>query len=1194
MHNQFLRLFSRQCVNLIRLSILIFLPTILLSQIRVVEENRVGIGIDNPDESARLHVHSTTEGFLMPRMTMSERNGIVAPADGLQVYVMDLDDELRGPWYWDGELLEWIRMSWTPGVNELDVAPTDNILLDITTNILTGDLTETPVTPDTYQNANITVDQWGRITWAEDGDPGDPGILNSVYANGLPANPSLQIPNYQTVIGSLTITPQTSTSKILIVGRAVFQNYQNNSNVERVNVSLIRENANIGQSCRVMSQAIAGSYFGPAVLIFEDESGDTDPIEYSIVAVAGANTQGVYANTWELSAVELLTPVGPMGAQGPVGPVGPAGPEGPQGEPGPPGTTVILAGDGIIVDESNDVYTISAEDDSDENELQNLQAYDTEPGKISIVNGNTVYINVDDADPDPGNELQKLLLNGSLLSLDPAQPNSSGVDLSSLVTDPTNLSVTNIAPNLEINSSTGDGITLEAGDNIELEVLNSSAFRINNTYVDGDADPENEIQSLYTNQLPGHIGLPGSDPVEVFINVDDADHNTENELQDLVLNGNELSLTLSDVTVSIPDGETDLSVAVINSNQSAEIYSSTGDGITLNAEEDVIELVGTAQPSLTFEIKIAEGGITNGKIAANAITVDKLPPGAAPNKFLRGDDEWHEIMGTTNLSVSNITEGVLLESSTGSDVEIHEVEGINIIHIDDDEFHIGIADDGVSEDKILDHNVTIAKLPAGADDNLFLRGDGQWVEINEGVQGSGTENYVVKWGAGGTTLENSQIFDNGTNVGIGTNAPSSDAKLHVNGRAAFRFPNNSLVNIVLNETCGNATQTGDWNFLAGYNAGTNLTTGRENFMFGYTSGQSLTTGQQNCFIGRNAGQANTSGGFNLFLGNSAGKLNGSGYNNIFLGGLSGAENVSGWDNIFMGRESGWRSDNTSFGIAIGTQAHRDVRVFHDENDHNIAIGHKAYYGAVGEGGYSYGNRNVALGASALHNNYSGNENVGIGYFALRLSTTGVYNTAVGSYSSNSIVNFNNSGAFGYEAIATASNKIRIGNSNITAIEGTAFVNTSDGRFKKNVTEDIPGLDFITSLRPVTYIWDVDSFQHYITAEMPDSIAELYYPSSEEIAHADTTVRTGFIAQEVDSVANSINYDFDGVYRPQNSTDNYSLSYSSFVPSLVKAIQEQQVIIESQEATIDSLTTQINQLTQALTGVLQRLDDLESE
>jgi len=47
------------------------------------------------------------------------------------------------------------------------------------------------------------------------------------------------------------------------------------------------------------------------------------------------------------------------------------------------------------------------------------------------------------------------------------------------------------------------------------------------------------------------------------------------------------------------------------------------------------------------------------------------------------------------------------------------------------------------------------------------------------VTGSGTLNYVPKWTPNGTTLGNSSIFDNGTNVGIGTISPG--APLQVNG-----------------------------------------------------------------------------------------------------------------------------------------------------------------------------------------------------------------------------------------------------------------------------------------------------------------------------------------------------------------------------------------------------------------------------
>lgn len=46
-----------------------------------------------------------------------------------------------------------------------------------------------------------------------------------------------------------------------------------------------------------------------------------------------------------------------------------------------------------------------------------------------------------------------------------------------------------------------------------------------------------------------------------------------------------------------------------------------------------------------------------------------------------------------------------------------------------------------------------------------------WTVSGGGVTGSGTTNYLSKW-TSGTALGNSLVFDNGTNVGIGTATPS--------------------------------------------------------------------------------------------------------------------------------------------------------------------------------------------------------------------------------------------------------------------------------------------------------------------------------------------------------------------------------------------------------------------------------------
>ncbi len=50
-----------------------------------------------------------------------------------------------------------------------------------------------------------------------------------------------------------------------------------------------------------------------------------------------------------------------------------------------------------------------------------------------------------------------------------------------------------------------------------------------------------------------------------------------------------------------------------------------------------------------------------------------------------------------------------------------------------------------------------------------------------GMTGSGTLNYVAKFTPSGTVLGNSQLFDNGSSVGLGTILPSADTKFHIKG-----------------------------------------------------------------------------------------------------------------------------------------------------------------------------------------------------------------------------------------------------------------------------------------------------------------------------------------------------------------------------------------------------------------------------
>lgn len=165
----------------------------------------------------------------------------------------------------------------------------------------------------------------------------------------------------------------------------------------------------------------------------------------------------------------------------------------------------------------------------------------------------------------------------------------------------------------------------------------------------------------------------------------------------------------------------------------------------------------------------------------------------------------------------------------------------------------------------------------------------------------------------------------------------------------------------------------------------------------------------------------------------------------------------------------------------------------------------------------------------------------------------------------------NSTALGSNASSTASNKVRIGNSAVTVIEGQVnFTASSDARFKRNITSNVPGLDFISRLNPVTYTWDIDAFCLHTGEPLVEHHAA-------NRAEASAIVYTGFLAQEVETAANEIGYNFSGVVSPKNEHDNYGLRYAEFAVPLVKAVQEQQKMIDDQNEIITQQSLRLEAL-----------------
>jgi trimeric autotransporter adhesin len=155
-------------------------------------------------------------------------------------------------------------------------------------------------------------------------------------------------------------------------------------------------------------------------------------------------------------------------------------------------------------------------------------------------------------------------------------------------------------------------------------------------------------------------------------------------------------------------------------------------------------------------------------------------------------------------------------------------------------------------------------------------------------------------------------------------------------------------------------------------------------------------------------------------------------------------------------------------------------------------------------------------------------------------------------------------------ITTASNILSLGDENIaTANIQVDWTVASDARDKTDFTALDLGLDFVKALAPVTYKWDKRSKYGDKSAEDYDLNAQ-----TPDGTHKEDWLDIGFKAQEVEALEIAAGYNKDNKTNLVSShTDDgkqMGLQYSKFVPILVKAIQDQQAII-------DSLTTRIEAL-----------------
>ncbi len=265
--------------------------------------------------------------------------------------------------------------------------------------------------------------------------------------------------------------------------------------------------------------------------------------------------------------------------------------------------------------------------------------------------------------------------------------------------------------------------------------------------------------------------------------------------------------------------------------------------------------------------------------------------------------------------------------------------------------------------------------------------------------------------------------------------------------------------------------------------------------------------------------------------------------------------TTGFNNTATGYKSLWSNTvgggNSSYGVYA---LHSNLG-----GNANVAVGYKALY--LNQDGIA----NVASGHDALHSNADGDSNTANGYRALRQNVSGSFNTASGSKSllSNISGTYNtglgyqadvsqdglsNSTAIGSGAVVDASSKVRIGNTEVTVIEGqVAFSSSSDARLKDMITPLSEGLALINDLSPVTY-------------------RRLNNPGAD--------MEMGLLAQEVAVALDKHGLNSSGMVHQSNENAYMSLRYTDLLAPIIRAIQELDDASDAKDTQIASLQGQL--------------------
>lgn len=415
------------------------------------------------------------------------------------------------------------------------------------------------------------------------------------------------------------------------------------------------------------------------------------------------------------------------------------------------------------------------------------------------------------------------------------------------------------------------------------------------------------------------------------------------------------------------------------------------------------------------------------------------------------------------------------------------------------------------------------------------------------------------------------------NVAVGSYAMAANQGAYNTAVGSTSLENNYFgnSNTALGEKALQKNYIGSYNAV-GSGALQNNTNGNENVAIGFQSSY-LNAGDDNIALGYQTLYNNTASD-NIALGYHSMYSNTTGDNNIAIGPIALYKNTTGKSNTVVGSNALYANTTGNYNSAFGN----DVLNYNTAGYDNTGMGDESLFYT------STGSFNTALDNQSLKANTTGNSNVAIGFEALYSNSTGHDLTGLGTSANVSSDGLNNSTAVGNGATITASNQVRVGNSSVTSISGAVGWTTfSDGRYKQNIKQNVPGLLFINKLQPITYTLNAVALEK----KLQDDEASIKTKDSrplpdvknnpvmqQALQEKSKIIYTGFIAQDVEKAATSLNYDFSGVDKPKDLQHSfYGLRYADFVVPLVKAVQELSTKNDSLQSQIDELKSLVQSL-----------------